>query len=479
MKHFSRDDLKDVLSSSRYGEVGDIKFEEDDVIFQQSLATAWSRGPLCHDVNACLFKEDVPQMEKLSPYIYFFREAFRSANKNRGGALKPYDGHIYRYMQLRDQDLQKYKNNEIVVWPTFSSCTYDEGWLKDGFWSCVFDIRSYGAVEASQSKDGKELYLPCIIEEHVLPCYTYQKEVVIPPFCGFRVVNVNRTGKFIAQTRVFLETIQFPSVWESIETGDAAGFRKWAEMNKDLMSTTGNDLSIVNEIAKSTVTRLRHVSSSIPTGRSKKDYPQKSEGDDERALDATDKMLDVCAEMGAPLSEVDPATGANPVLTIAKAIAEIRAETGTESHKTAQTVERLTGVVTKMVKRGANITVPHEGKTVVDIIPDLAPVLMKESLLHCKWQYWVDDGVDGKSTDWYDYDEHSWKLVDDTYGQWLEDGSVFELSVKSRWEYKVNFASMTQQNTSTKKVRRIQRLVITEEEYRRASRRAAEPCITM
>ena len=75
-------------------------------------------------------------MEQLAPFIQHFREAFRGTK----GVLKPFDGLLFRYMQLGD--LQKYTKDSVVVWPTFSSCTYDESWLKaESIGNVEFEIR--------------------------------------------------------------------------------------------------------------------------------------------------------------------------------------------------------------------------------------------------------------------------------------------------------------------------------------------------
>ena len=339
---------------SRFPERDDIDFAGSEFQFHASLAKAWSRGPLCHDVNRCLYQDDAATMKQLAPYIQHFREAFRG-KKDAERALKPFDGRLFRHMCLDDVMVQKYQKDSVAVWPTFSSCTYDESWLKKGSWGNVtFEIRCYGAINESESENADKFYLPCLIEEHVLPQFVHQREVVLPPFCSFRVVNVNK-ARTDSKTRIFLETMQFPSVWESIGSGKAEDFAKWARQNPDLLSLTGNDVSMVNEIAKAAVAAPLH----------------------EDGLGGFAEMMAKCAAMGAPMSEVDPATGATPVFTLAEGMAGLdKVATGAK--------EALGKMIRDMAKSGANLTIPCKGKKLEELVPDLVSDLEKETLLTSK-----------------------------------------------------------------------------------------------
>ena len=200
-------------------------------------------------------------MKALAPYIQHFLEAFRGSQANAERPLRPYDGRVFRFMSLDATELRKYQKDSIIVWPTFSSCTYDEDGMKKTMISATanatFEVRIYGAAEAASDRPDL-FYLPCVIEDHVHSCFTYEKEVVMPPFCRFRVVNVNKSNGWLStQTRIFLETTQFPSVWQSINAGQTDDFVMWAKQNEDLLSMTGNDVSIVNEIAKATAQAVK------------------------------------------------------------------------------------------------------------------------------------------------------------------------------------------------------------------------------
>jgi len=81
---------------SRFWECDDIDFTGSELQFQASLAKAWSRGPLCHAVNRCLYEDDAKTMKQLAPYIQHFREAFRG-KRDEERALKPFDGRLFRH----------------------------------------------------------------------------------------------------------------------------------------------------------------------------------------------------------------------------------------------------------------------------------------------------------------------------------------------------------------------------------------------
>jgi len=63
------------------------------------------------------------------------------------------------------------------------------------------------------------------------------------------------------------------------------------------------------------------------------------------------------------------------------------------------------------------------------------------------WQYYVNDGVDGKEVGWYNYDAGASETVDEVYHQWLDNTSYAVRCVESgHFRYQVNFGTMTQTN---------------------------------
>mmetsp|Transcript_27295 Transcript_27295/g.32279 ORF Transcript_27295/g.32279 Transcript_27295/m.32279 type:complete len:318 (+) Transcript_27295:61-1014(+) len=80
--------------------------------------------------------------------------------------------------------------------------------------------------------------------------------------------------------------------------------------------------------------------------------------------------------------------------------------------------------------------------------------------LGAKWQYWVDDGVDGKMTNWYDYSATGSVQAERLYQEHLSNARLTNRLVESGWfTYDVNMVQMTQTNVKhqNKTARRIRR----------------------
>mmetsp|Transcript_19383 Transcript_19383/g.41946 ORF Transcript_19383/g.41946 Transcript_19383/m.41946 type:complete len:849 (-) Transcript_19383:893-3439(-) len=89
------------------------------------------------------------------------------------------------------------------------------------------------------------------------------------------------------------------------------------------------------------------------------------------------------------------------------------------------------------------------------------------------WQYYVDDGVDGKEEGWYDYDDDAAKIVEQLHDEWLYNQELATRLVDSgNWTYSVDLRQMIQTNTSTHKVRKIRRVLLSKGKGR-GSRSAA------
>eukprot|EP00548_Thalassiothrix_antarctica_P007746 CAMPEP_0194131720 /NCGR_PEP_ID=MMETSP0152-20130528/2427_1 /TAXON_ID=1049557 /ORGANISM="Thalassiothrix antarctica, Strain L6-D1" /LENGTH=306 /DNA_ID=CAMNT_0038826589 /DNA_START=92 /DNA_END=1012 /DNA_ORIENTATION=+ len=77
-----------------------------------------------------------------------------------------------------------------------------------------------------------------------------------------------------------------------------------------------------------------------------------------------------------------------------------------------------------------------------------------------KWQYWVDDGVDGKRVGWYDYTEEGSTQTERLYQEHQSNERLGQRLVQSGYfTYSVNLQKMTQTNIthSNHTTRRIQR----------------------
>lgn len=69
----------------------------------------------------------------------------------------------------------------------------------------------------------------------------------------------------------------------------------------------------------------------------------------------------------------------------------------------------------------------------------------------CIWQYYVDDGVDGKPTGWYDYTKEAAEIVEGVYSEW-QNNQQQRFSVRSvqsgAFSYRVDFNDMKQTNVT-------------------------------
>eukprot|EP01134_Creolimax_fragrantissima_P001491 CFRG1491T1 len=63
------------------------------------------------------------------------------------------------------------------------------------------------------------------------------------------------------------------------------------------------------------------------------------------------------------------------------------------------------------------------------------------------WQYWVDDGVDGKDDGWYNYDENGAQMSEQLYSESTLNNNFNARMISSgNWVYAVDFQKMTQTN---------------------------------
>lgn len=80
-----------------------------------------------------------------------------------------------------------------------------------------------------------------------------------------------------------------------------------------------------------------------------------------------------------------------------------------------------------------------------------------------KWEYWVDDGVDGKQPGWYPYVADAGEEVEAINAQHVanaREGRTATRIVQSGYfAYEVNLDAMTQANTRTRKTRNIRRVL--------------------
>lgn len=94
---------------------------------------------------------------------------------------------------------------------------------------------------------------------------------------------------------------------------------------------------------------------------------------------------------------------------------------------------------------GANPPVP--GKYRVVVMDHAARAEAAAASHSARWQYWVDDGVDGKPNGWYDYDAGGAAVTEGLFVEWGLNAWLTERVVASgAWTYLVNLSDMSQTN---------------------------------
>jgi predicted DNA-binding WGR domain protein len=66
-----------------------------------------------------------------------------------------------------------------------------------------------------------------------------------------------------------------------------------------------------------------------------------------------------------------------------------------------------------------------------------------------KWEYWVDDRIDGKTDGWYDYEDAASRQIEQLYYEHAGNPNLSERTLQSGiYEYSVDMNTMTQTNTT-------------------------------
>jgi predicted DNA-binding WGR domain protein len=108
---------------------------------------------------------------------------------------------------------------------------------------------------------------------------------------------------------------------------------------------------------------------------------------------------------------------------------------------------------------------PYQGGMYRFIVQDF--IQKQDGYANGQWQYYVDDGVDGKVDGWYDYDANGSVQVEILYHQHAQNPQLSQRQVASGYfTYHVDLDNMTQTNTSHpgRKSRRIRRVVVEADE---------------
>jgi len=398
---------------------------------QKQLLEIYTGNSIYGELNRCLRHDEEEYMKLSAGYIRELRDIFRT---DKSSIVSTFKGIVWRGITVPDpaSTLKVYEKDEELVWPSFTSTS---SLKKASFGGNInFEINCSAEINGYKAK-----YAPAVISSFSV--YKSEEEVLFPPHVKFRVVN--KKG-----SHVWLETTEFPSVWDLIENARWDDFEKWAHSNPDRVNTKSCSFSIINKVVEKAVNTDK----------------------------ANLKPLNVCLEHNADIDEIDPETGQTPFTMVANTFADAGLDV---------THSEVTVMLTWFVKAGADPSKTSKyGKAPTDILPKLkeAVPMIKKAIgslpieekvstgimnNNVRWEYHVGQvPVDGKLNNWYPYHPSTWAMLEHRYQDYLKGFDKITV-IKSKgdshtnFNYAVDFSTMTQTNMTTKTKRPVRRIVDT------------------
>lgn len=390
---------------------------------KKALIRTYTRSDIYTKINQALYKNEVEHLRVYGGYIRELKEVFLGGQDNP--VVVPYKGDVARGGYFKSDVIQGWRKTmdrgQQLCWASFTpTCAADDfsssGASLPG--NVKFNIRCFKLGDPQSAKS-----YPAKVSDYSL--FKQKDDIIFPPHCAFRFVNISseeeerNTGIAI----VDLETLDFPSVWQVIQDEDWNSFQKWARGNPDKIDAAKQQHSIIGAVADSIT---KPVDDGIPD------------------------PISLCLDHGASPNEIDKRTGEIPIVKLAKKIVQ-------------PSSWDLTSICQLLLERGAD---PH---LIMDGQPSASAILMENDVyipgmveIWC-WQYWVDDGVDGKSDGWYNYTQNASDQCERAFRKWqrgTKSGSLDMIRGVSSGEYRytVDLQSMWQRNEETNKSRDIRRI---------------------
>ena len=118
--------------------------------------------------------------------------------------------------------LKSLVKGEELMWGGFTSTSKSLGTAFTG--NVRFQTQCSLGIDAAKAG-----YAPATVAR--LSAYPNENEALYPPHVKFRVVNIE-------PPTVFLETVEFPSVWDIIDSGHWDAFQKCATANPQRLAPT-------------------------------------------------------------------------------------------------------------------------------------------------------------------------------------------------------------------------------------------------
>ncbi|CAJ1368795.1 unnamed protein product [Effrenium voratum] len=403
-----------------------VELPADPVERKKVLVKLYTSNKIYPRLNKAMYTDDAEELRRHAPYIRALRGVFKRGQSDPLPGFNFFIGSakkLVKRCELTKEQAEVYQINQKVCWPAFFSTSEADKGGNDAFTGLTFCIRCRDSTEDPNEIQG---YFPASIKPW--SCFPDENEVLIPPHYMLRVHNINYNKQPANPKKwvIELELADLPPVWDIITQKNWQEFKTWAQAHPDLVDTSKSHSSIINEVVSSLAAEPN-----------------------ETGVDP----LKVCLDHGALPNEIDMQTGNTPLTTVALQCLE--------SGKTEQAL----AVLESLLLAGANPYIkagPHE-ESFEQLMPEI-----DLRLLNCVmgWQYWVDDGVDGKEDGWYLWSEDGSAMLEHAFQEWLNSGHEGRsklLGVRSDYfSYNVDFLHMKQANASTGTKRKIRR-------YRRRS----------
>jgi len=395
---------------------------------KEQLISLYTGEALYRKVNQAMYTDDPKLLKEHAAYIRALRDVFKQGQADPIDGFEPFSGEVTRRMKLDEEAVieyvERFARGQEVCWSAFTSTSEACKGGNDEFGDLEFKIR----CNMSGKVGDDDHYFPASVSRWSK--ITTESEVILPPHTFFRIVNV-QVASVWTHTVVIMETTNDPCVWKVIQAQTWGVFEAWAQTNCDLVDTRYCKFSIINAVAKAVAKAVS------PEAQDPKVNP-----------------LTICIQYGANPNEVDKETGNTPLSTLARA----------HSRSTPQGASGVVEAIKTLLHEGAdpNLKGPG-GQSFLDILPGYDLEAHNPEAKDIDWMYWVQDGVDGKSTGWYRWDASAAALVESKFQDWLaEPGKALGkiLSIQStNFSYDVDFSMMRQRNTTTSTIRKIRRHV--------------------
>lgn len=210
-----------------------------------ALLTMYTVNSLYCEVNRALYDNDRQRLWDTAGYIRELRQIFLVGQISH--IVAPFiGGTVVRSLSLEEDRLEafaaQYERSQIVCWVSFTSTSRanESNSRHSGNVKLKICCGRMGVPATGQHYPGLVKAFSAFQSE--------EEEVIFPPHCPFRIVNVLFTEGGLT---LEMETLEYPDVWELVKNEDWAKFAEWAAKNSDRIDSRRRKYSMIGTIAES------------------------------------------------------------------------------------------------------------------------------------------------------------------------------------------------------------------------------------